>query len=46
MNESARDADTRLTDNVVEWRERAHDELGLAVAVAGWGAERGRPVPL
>jgi len=29
------------TDNVVEWRERPHDDLVLAVAVAAWQAERG-----
>ncbi|HVK13907.1 MAG TPA: hypothetical protein VM597_34510 [Gemmataceae bacterium] len=30
-----------LTDDVVEWRERPHDDLVLAVAVAAWQAERG-----
>jgi hypothetical protein len=30
-----------LTDDVVEWRERPHDDLVLAVAVAAWQRERG-----
>jgi hypothetical protein len=29
-----------LTDDVVEWRERPHDDLVFAVAVAAWQAER------
>jgi hypothetical protein len=29
-----------LTDDVVEWRERPHDDLVLAVAVAAWRAEQ------
>jgi hypothetical protein len=29
-----------LTDDVVEWRERPHDDLVLAVAVAAWYGER------
>jgi hypothetical protein len=30
-----------LTEDVVEWRERPHDDLVLAVAVAAWQGERG-----
>jgi hypothetical protein len=30
-----------MTDDVIEWRERPHDDLVLAVAVAAWQAERG-----
>jgi hypothetical protein len=30
-----------LTDDVIEWRERPHDDLVLAVAVAAWQGERG-----
>jgi hypothetical protein len=33
-----------LTDDVVEWRERPHDDLVLAVAVAAWHAERSPPL--
>jgi hypothetical protein len=29
-----------LTDDVIEWRERPHDDLVLAVAVAAWQGER------
>jgi hypothetical protein len=32
-----------LTDDVVEWRERPHDDLVLAVAVAAWHGERPCP---
>jgi hypothetical protein len=32
-----------LTDDAVEWRERPHDDLVLAVAVAAWQGERGSP---
>jgi hypothetical protein len=32
-----------LTDDVVEWRERPHDDLVLAVAVAAWQGERPWP---
>lgn len=30
-----------LTDDLVEWRERPHDDLVLAVAIAAWQGERG-----
>ena len=30
-----------LSDNEVEWRERPHDDLVLAVVVAAWQGERG-----
>jgi hypothetical protein len=30
-----------LTDDVVEWRERPHDDLVPAVAVVAWQGERG-----
>jgi hypothetical protein len=30
-----------LSENEVEWRERPHDDLVLAVAVAAWQGERG-----
>jgi hypothetical protein len=33
-----------LTDDVIEWRERPHDDLVLAVAVAAWCGERHTPV--
>jgi hypothetical protein len=33
-----------LTDDAVEWRERPHDDLVLAVAVAAWHAERYPPL--
>jgi hypothetical protein len=33
-----------LTDDVVEWRDRPHDDLVPAVAVAAWQGERGSPV--
>jgi hypothetical protein len=33
-----------LTDDVVESRERPHDDLVLAVAVAAWYGERFTPV--
>lgn len=32
-----------LTDAAVEWRERPHDDLVLAVAVAAWQGERHTP---
>jgi hypothetical protein len=33
-----------LTDDVVEWRERPHDDLVFAVAVAAWQGERHSPL--
>jgi hypothetical protein len=30
-----------VTDDAIEWRERSHDYLVFAVAVAAWQAERG-----
>jgi hypothetical protein len=33
-----------LTDDVVEWRERPHDDLVFAVAVAAWQGDRHSPL--
>jgi hypothetical protein len=33
-----------LTDEVIEWRERPHDDLVLAIGVAAWYGERHTPV--
>jgi hypothetical protein len=33
-----------MTDDMVEWRERPHDDLVLAVAVAVWQGERHSPL--
>jgi hypothetical protein len=30
------------TEDALEWRERPHDDLVFAVAVAAWQGERGR----